>query len=210
VHDAGIVHRDIKPANVFLTRDGRMKLLDFGIACRAGRSPQGARHGAVVGTPSYAAPEQASGRVDGVDVRSDIWSVGAIAFTLLSGRLVHSGTAARETMALAAKQHAPRLATVAPDVLPQIAHIVDRALAFDREERWPDAASMHAAILDARVGDAPRSRARLRRLPSAAPTLVSPVGTVAPPRPLSVHVLGDELSATRGREGQQACHESAW
>src|SRR5690606_31448004 len=91
-HAKGIVHRDVKPENVFLCADGRVKLLDFGIA-RLVEGAQGAatRHGFLLGTPAYMAPEQARADWDQVDARTDVWAVGASMFRVLSGRTVHVG-----------------------------------------------------------------------------------------------------------------------
>jgi serine/threonine-protein kinase len=90
-HDAGIIHRDLKPENLFLTRDGRLKVLDFGIArLRELSSRSGATSSqSSLGTPAFMPPEQARGRWEEVDARSDIWAVGATMFSLVAGRSVH-------------------------------------------------------------------------------------------------------------------------
>ncbi|MDX1741952.1 MAG: serine/threonine-protein kinase, partial [Rhodothermales bacterium] len=81
-HEAGIVHRDVKPANVMLTSKGRVKLLDFGVA-KLGESSLLTREGSTIGTAAYMSPEQA--RADSVDHRSDIWSIGAVLYEMVSG-----------------------------------------------------------------------------------------------------------------------------
>jgi serine/threonine protein kinase len=108
-HEKGLVHRDLKPANVKFTREGTVKVLDFGIAkALAGDSAwQGAddetatelatRHGAVVGTPRYMSPEQARG--DAVDKRSDIWAFGCVLFEMLTGRPTFEGQTTSDTLA---------------------------------------------------------------------------------------------------------------
>jgi hypothetical protein len=91
-------------------------------------------------------PEQALGRTEEVDARSDVWAVGATLFTLLTGRLVHEAENAAEIVVRAATQPCPPIASVAPDVPPELAAVVDRALGFRREDRFPDARAMQEAL----------------------------------------------------------------
>ena len=99
-----------------------------------------------MGTPAYMAPEQARGLWAEVDARSDLWAVGATMFTLLSGHLVHEGRTTNEHLLSAMTQPAPPLAKVRPRVGGAVAHLVDRALAFEKGKRWPDAARMQEAV----------------------------------------------------------------
>jgi len=147
-HAKGIVHRDLKPENVFLTRDGRVKVLDFGIARLRELSTRSraTRSGHTMGTPAFMAPEQARGLWDQVDGQSDIWSVGATMFTLLSGTEVHSGRTANEVLIAAATQPAPQLTSVLPDVSTAVAGVVDQAIAFEREHRCRDASTMQQLV----------------------------------------------------------------
>jgi serine/threonine-protein kinase len=150
-HAQGIVHRDLKPENVFVTRIGQVKVLDFGIARLRELSTSSSltQSGMAVGTPAYMAPEQARGLSNDVDERSDLWSCGAMMFHLLSGRDVHEGRTANETLVSAITRPAPRLATVLADVAPSLATLVDTALAFAKDRRWANAGAMQQALVEA-------------------------------------------------------------
>ncbi|HQY60516.1 MAG: serine/threonine protein kinase [Myxococcales bacterium] len=144
-HDVGVVHRDIKPANIFLSTDGAVKVLDFGVArLREGQAntADATRAGTAIGTPSYTAPEQALGLVDQVDGRSDTWSVGACLYTALTGHKLNDARTEAESFVLAATQAAPSIANVAPNLPVELVAFVDRALAYERERRFQDARSM--------------------------------------------------------------------
>jgi serine/threonine-protein kinase len=168
-HGRGIVHRDIKPENVFLTRAGVVKVLDFGIARlrEVSSASTATRSGASMGTPAYMPPEQARGLWDQVDARSDIWAVGATMFHLLTGKLVHEGRTANEVLLEAMTKPATPIAQVAASVAPAMSHLVDKALAFERENRWQDAGRMQEVLRRAYVD---RNGAQL----STAPKLTVP------------------------------------
>jgi serine/threonine-protein kinase len=185
-HDKQIVHRDIKPENLFLTNLGLVKVLDFGIARLRELSFStggGTRAGAVLGTPAFMAPEQALGRWGEVDGRTDIWAVGAMLYTLVTGRSVHEGDTVQAQLVLAATRSAPPLLSVAPRATPEFARVVDRALAFDRHARFPDARSMQAAFREVSDGFlglgtlGPRTAQRTVTVDQG-PTLVAPSGPV--------------------------------
>jgi serine/threonine-protein kinase len=145
-HDKGIIHRDVKPDNVFLTNDRRVKLLDFGIARLAepGR-PRTTEAGTAVGTPPFMPPEQARGHRDSLDGRTDLWAVGATMFFQLAGRQVHVAETPNEELLLAMTTSAPSLASVDPAFPRALVQLVDRALAFDQNDRWPSARDMQTA-----------------------------------------------------------------
>ena len=145
-HAKNIVHRDLKPENLFLTRDGALKMLDFGIARLQLGSGSPSQTRGVMGTPSFMAPEQARGRWQDVDARSDLWAIGATMFTLLSGRFVHMAETINEALVLAVTERAPSLSSVGLAVHPALVQLVDKALAYERELRFQSASEFRAAL----------------------------------------------------------------
>jgi serine/threonine-protein kinase len=148
-HAKGICHRDIKPDNLFVTKTGVLKVFDFGIAqLREGPAPAAAvtRDGSIMGTPAFMAPEQARGRWDLVDAQTDLWAAGATLYTLLSGRFVHEADTVNEQLALAMMSPAPSLGEVAPHVPPRLVAAIDRAIAYKKTDRWPEARAMQAEL----------------------------------------------------------------
>jgi serine/threonine protein kinase len=166
-HAHGIIHRDVKPDNIFLLRDGRIKVLDFGIA----RMVQGAalhtRTGAMLGTTTYMPPEQIKGLE--IDGRADLFAVGATMFRLLARRRIHEANSEPELLIKMASQPAPPLATVAPHVPREVCLIVDRALAFAAAQRYPDARAMQSDVRAVLRGEPPHAALTGATVPGSAP-----------------------------------------
>ena len=147
-HRHGVIHRDIKPDNVLLDDEsGRPMLTDFGVAKARASGATLTEAGALVGTPHYMSPEQASGSRD-LDGRSDLYSLGVMGYQMLSARLPFEGKSFRDVIVQHVTQAPPPLAMLVPDVSDDLAAAVARCLAKDPALRWPDGNSVRAAVLE--------------------------------------------------------------
>jgi serine/threonine protein kinase len=144
-HEAGIVHRDLKPENIMVTGDGRLKILDFGLAKLVApaadeNSPTesgevyGTEPGRILGTVGYMSPEQAEGR--SLDFRSDQFSCGAILYEMATGRPAFRGPTRHQTLTAIIEDDPAPIATLNPTVPPPLRWIIERCLAKDPAERY--------------------------------------------------------------------------
>jgi WD40 repeat protein len=144
-HRAGLVHRDIKPGNLMLTGEGTVKVADFGLARPADRAGPGLTgDGAILGTPDYMSPEQCQG--DRAGPLSDVYSLGATYYYLLTGRQPYKGEAAMQVMFAHCSSPPPDPRSVCPNVPEGCANVVRRAMAKQRGDRYPDAAALLADL----------------------------------------------------------------
>jgi non-specific serine/threonine protein kinase len=132
-HQAGIVHRDIKPENIFVGRDGRVRILDFGLVKLKGVSKL-TKESSTLGTIHYMSPEQTRGET--VDHRSDIWSLGVILYEMLSGQIPFKGDYDQAVMYAIINEKPQPLTEIASNVPDELERIVNRALAKDQQDRY--------------------------------------------------------------------------
>jgi serine/threonine-protein kinase len=154
-HSRGVVHRDLKPENVMLGGFGEVIVLDWGLAKVVGQPEEAADQPAValtepaqveatmagrmLGTPAYAAPEQAEGRIDLIDARTDVYGLGAIFFELLTGKPPHAAEDTAAVLRQIATAATPRARDANPAVAPSLDAVCARAMARDRGDRYPRA-----------------------------------------------------------------------
>jgi serine/threonine-protein kinase len=169
IHAQDIVHGDVTPANVFVTADG-LKLLDVGIG-RLGDSNR-TMTGHAMDPSQFVAPEQAAGKTSEIDVRTDLYSVGAMIFTLLTGHAVHKASSPTDTLRLAATRHARSIKDVWSGAPSPIANFVDVALSFEKDKRWASADEMRTALGHAVALSAARGT------PAPVAPVLGPTGTV--------------------------------
>jgi len=176
-HRDGIVHRDLKPDNVFLcptdlggeVRDV-VKVLDFGISKIRGAKTVLTQDAALLGTPQYMAPEQATGRNDEIDMRTDVFAFGAMTFEMLAGKAPFTGDTLAAVIHAIVYTPTPPLATLAKETPPAIVAAVERAMEKNRDARFPDVNSFVKAVTSRSLATAPGTEQVQPRQPTVAAT----------------------------------------
>ncbi len=178
-HDKGVIHRDLKPSNIKLTPDGRVKVLDFGLAKAVGSEPLKkpatvTQMGRVMGTPAYMSPEQARGK--DTDHRTDIWSFGCIMYQMLTGRLPFEGETATDTLARIIERE-PDWEMLPQEIPMNIRTLLRRCLEKKPQRRLRD------------IGDASIEISETLNIPATAPPVTTPSSILLKPQITAGHKL---------------------
>jgi serine/threonine-protein kinase len=139
-HKRGLIHRDIKPSNIFLLRDGKPKVLDFGVALTMADNAVKSEHRKLIGTPNYMSPEQALGQP--IDRRSDIFSLGIILYELLCGKRAFDGKNVEEILAKVVAANPTPLEKIRSDIPAPLLTVVRKAMTKDIHQRYQSAGEM--------------------------------------------------------------------
>lgn len=145
IHAAGMIHRDVKPANIFLCATGNAKIADLGLARHIEPDDQLTLPGHCVGTPWYMSPEQARG-ADGIDGRTDVYSLGATLYHLVTGQPPFRGQTPRAVITAVLTQELQPVLQLCPNLDPALATVIQRCLDKNRDRRFPDASAVAQAL----------------------------------------------------------------
>ncbi len=197
-HERDLVHRDLKPANIHILPNGKVKIMDFGLARMSGSDMTST--GTVMGTPHYMSPEQVRGQK--ADARSDVFALGCVFYELLSGRKPFDAESMHGVLFKVMQEEPTPLAEVAPEVPQALMHVVERALSKDPAERFQSAGELLSALRLARSAGATTVVAARPERPGGERTVVStPQAPRDPARSASSSRLGTRSSLNRPPAG---------
>jgi serine/threonine protein kinase/Flp pilus assembly protein TadD len=185
-HAAGVVHRDLKPENVMMAKDGRVVIMDFGIARARVEDASRTQVGAAIGTPAYMSPEQVQGLED-IDARADIYAFGAMLYELFTGALPWRGESIVAIAAARLVQPPPDPCVKRPSLPVACGELVKRCMAKDRDQRFSSAEEVAAAVANMRMVSTPSlygasvTPVSRTSLSAAAPTNTAVVAAIAEP-----------------------------
>jgi serine/threonine protein kinase len=196
-HDQGFIHRDIKPANIFLTKEGASRLLDLGLTKRL-EDKEGSFKtvsGAVLGTPHYISPEQAQGE-KGVDGRSDIYSLGATYYHLLTGQTPFDGSTLYEILSKHVTALLPNPQDLKEDIPDGVVHVLRRMMAKDPADRYAACGDLLQDLQEVLTGQTPKTLI----LDPAKSSVAIPKKAAAPKRPPTVRRTAPPPQAPRSKK----------
>jgi tetratricopeptide (TPR) repeat protein len=157
-HTRGVIHRDIKPSNIMLDGDGGVHIMDFGLAKSAGTDSKHTRDGTTIGTPAYMPPEQARGELSRVDERSDVYSIGAVLYELLSGRPPFGGCNLLEIVLAVINEEPPRPRSVNSRLPRDLETIIVKCMEKDPARRYQTAIELRDELRRFRSGEPIRAQ----------------------------------------------------
>ena len=216
-HRHGVVHRDVKPGNLLRSDEGQVKLADFGIAKAGDAVSRITQVGSVLGTAAYLAPEQAAGEEAGP--RSDLYSLGVVAYQLLAGRLPYEAQSLTELALKQQREHPPMLDDLDPEIPHGVAQAVERALELEPERRFASATEMRQALAAGVAGEtfdepggtdatsvlAADPTSATRMVPTPAPSRARRLQpTPGPPTPPPEYAGGASREPRKGGRGRSA------